>query len=171
MRKVIGLVAVLTLGALPAIAFAEEAPAQKSAAQLCQEQKRAMGDAAFKALYGTNANKSNAFGKCVSKQNARSAENSQNAAKACVEERKTLGEQAFRDKYGKNGNKANAFGKCVSAKAAAEASAEQAATIKAAKACNAERKAMGDAAFKTKYGTGASKANAFGKCVSKHARA
>ena len=114
MRKLIGLIAVLTLGALPAIAFAEDAPAQKTAAQLCQEQMKAMGDTAFKALYGTNSNKSNAFGKCVSKQNAQSAENAQNAAKACADERKTLGEQAFRDKYGKNGNKANAFGKCVS---------------------------------------------------------
>jgi hypothetical protein len=167
MRKLIGLIAVLTLGALPAIAFAEEAPAQKSAAQLCQEQKKAMGDVAFKALYGTNANKSNAFGKCVSKQNAKSEENKQNAAKACAEERKTLGEQAFKDKYGKNDNKANAFGKCVSMKAQAETAAEQAATIKAAKACKTERKTLGDAAFKTKYGTNANKSNAFGKCVSK----
>jgi hypothetical protein len=171
MRKLIGLIAVLTLGALPAIAFAEEAPAQKSAAQLCQEQKKAMGDVAFKALYGTNANKSNAFGKCVSKQNAKSAENKQNAAKACAEERKTLGEQAFKDKYGKNDNKANAFGKCVSLKAQAETAAEQAATIKAAKACKAERKTLGEAAFKAKYGTNANKSNAFGKCVSKLASA
>jgi hypothetical protein len=171
MRKLIGLIAVLTLGALPAIALAEEAPAQKSAAQLCQEQKKAMGDVAFKALYGTNANKSNAFGKCVSKQNAKSAENKQNAAKACAEERKTLGEQAFKDKYGKNDNKANAFGKCVSMKAQAETAAEQAATIKAAKACKAERKTLGEAAFKAKYGTNANKSNAFGKCVSKLASA
>jgi hypothetical protein len=168
MRKLIGLVAVLALGALPTLAFAEDAPAQKSAAQLCQEQKKAMGDTAFKALYGTNANKSNAFGKCVSKQNAKSAENKQNAAKACADERKTLGEPAFAEKYGKNGSKANAFGKCVSMKAQAETAAEQAATIKAAKACKAERTAMGAAAFKTKYG---GKANAFGKCVSKLTRA
>jgi hypothetical protein len=168
MRKLIGLIAVLMLGALPAIAFAEEAPTQKTASQLCQEQKKAMGDAAFKLLHGTNANKSNAMGKCVSKQTAQNSENRQNAAKACAEERDTLGEQAFKDKYGKNGNKANAFGKCVSMKAQAETAAEQAATINAAKACKAERTAMGAAAFKTKYG---GKANAFGKCVSKLARA
>jgi hypothetical protein len=168
MRKLIGLIAVLMLGAIPAIAFAADAPAQKSAAQLCHEQKKAMGDAAFKLLHGTNANKSNAFGKCVSKQTAKSAENTQNASKACNDERTTLGEQAFKDKYGKNGNKANAFGKCVSMKAQAETAAEQTATIKAAKACKAERTAMGAAAFKTKYG---GKANAFGKCVSKLARA
>jgi hypothetical protein len=171
MRKLTSLVAALALVALPAAAFAEGAPEQKSAAQLCQEQKTAMGDVAFKALYGTNANKANAFGKCVSKQNAQASENHTNAAKACSEERKTLGEQAFRDKYGKNGNKANAFGKCVSANVQAETAAEQAATIKAAKACKAERKALGDAAFKAKYGTNANKANAFGKCVSKHTRA
>jgi hypothetical protein len=165
MRKLIGLVAVLMLGALPAIAFAEAAPAQKSAAQLCQEQKKAVGDAAFKSLYG---GKSNAFGKCVSKQNAQSAENKQNAAKTCSDERTTLGEQAFKDKYGKNGSKANAFGKCVSMHAQAETAAEQAATIKAAKTCKAERTAMGASAFKTKYG---GKANAFGKCVAKLARA
>jgi hypothetical protein len=168
MRKLIGLLAVLTLGALPAIAFAEDAPAQKSAAQLCQEQKKAIGDAAFKLLHGTNTNKSNAMGKCVSKQTSQSAENKQNAAKACADERKTLGEPAFAEKYGKNGSKANAFGKCVSMKAQAETAAEQAATIKAAKACKAERTAMGAAAFKTKYG---GKANAFGKCVSKLTRA
>jgi hypothetical protein len=171
MRKLIALIAALTLGALPAIAFAEEAPAQKSAAQLCQEQKKAMGDAAFKALYGTTANKSNAFGRCVSKQNAQSAENRQNAATACADERKTLGEPAFKAKYGQNDSKANAFGKCVSLKAQAETAAEQAATIKAAKACKAERKAMGDTAFRAKYGTNAAKSNAFGKCVAKLARA
>jgi hypothetical protein len=52
--------------------------------------------------------------------------------------------------------------------AQAETAAEQAATIKAAKACKAERTAMGATAFKTKYG---GKANAFGKCVAKLARA
>jgi hypothetical protein len=171
MRKLIGLIAVLTLGALPAIAFAEDAPAQKTASQLCQEQKKAMGDAAFKALHGTNANKSNAFGKCVSKQKIKSAENTRSGAKACAEERRTLGEPAFRDKYGTNDNKANAFGKCVSTKAQAETAAEQAATINAAKACKAERKTMGESAFKSRYGTNASKSNAFGKCVSKLARA
>ena len=171
MRKVIGLVAVLTLGALPAIAFAEEAPAQKTASQLCQEQKQAIGDAAFKALHGLNASKSNAMGKCVAKLNAEKAQHARNAAKTCAEERKTLGEQAFKAKYGKNDNKANAFGKCVSAQTAAAVKAAQAATIKAAKSCKAELKTMGGAAFAAKYGTGAAKTNAFGKCVSKLAHA
>jgi hypothetical protein len=117
MRKLIGLSAVLMLVALPAIALAQDAP--KNASQLCKEQRKAMGDVAFKALYGTNANKSNAHGKCVSKQNAQAAENNQNASKACKAERKTLGETAFKAKYGTNANKSNAFGKCVSKLASA----------------------------------------------------
>jgi hypothetical protein len=33
----------------------------------CRAERTAMGEANFKSTYGTNANKSNAFGKCVSK--------------------------------------------------------------------------------------------------------
>ena len=41
----------------------------------------------------------------------------------------------------------------------------------AAKKCKAERETLGVQAFKDKYGTNANKANAFGKCVSKLAKA
>ena len=47
---------------------------RKSAAKSCAAERKA-GPDAFKAKYGTNANKSNAFGKCVSagaRQNAKS---------------------------------------------------------------------------------------------------
>jgi hypothetical protein len=93
-----------------------------------------------------------------------------NAAKKCKAER-ALGLEAFKTKYGTNANKANAFGKCVSgqAKKAEEAEAAEA-TENAAKKCKAER-ALGLEAFKNKYGTNANKANAFGKCVSKLAKA
>jgi hypothetical protein len=40
-----------------------------------------------------------------------------------------------------------------------------------AKKCKAERASIGVDAFKAKYGTNANKANAFGKCVSKLAKA
>ncbi len=97
----------------------------------------------------------------------------QNAAKACKAERAQMGAQAFAAKYGTNANKANAFGKCVSGKvkkAEAEAEASEQARENAAKQCKAERTALGVEAFKNKYGTNANKANAFGKCVSKHAK-
>jgi hypothetical protein len=168
MRKLIALVAVLAFGGLPATAVAKDAPPQKKPSQLCQEQRQAIGVSDFKALYGTNAGKTNAFGKCVARQLAESAQNTLNAARACREERDTLGEQVFNERYGKNPKKADAFGKCVSVKAQAETAAEQAATINAARACKAERRSLGNAAFKRKYG---GKASAFGKCVSRLARA
>lgn len=100
-----------------------------------------------------------------------------NAAKACKAERGTTAQSmaAFKAKYGTNATKANAFGKCVSGKAkkAKEQDAEEQeeARENAAKKCKAERASMGLQAFKDKYGTNANKANAFGKCVSKLAKA
>jgi len=40
---------------------------EKNAAKKCKAEREAMGADAFKAKYGTNANKANALGKCVSK--------------------------------------------------------------------------------------------------------
>jgi len=105
----------------------------------------------------------------------------QNAAQTCQAERSKLGEDAFRAKYGTNGNGANAFGKCVSGASKSEGDDEDQnenestaskskAEQNAAKKCKAERK-LDPAAFKAKYGTNHNKANAFGKCVSKLAKA
>src|SRR3954452_7846098 len=73
---------------------------------------------AFAEKYGTNANKKNAFGKCVS-QKAREEQRERRAArrkarKDCRAERKDIGRAAFAEKYGAKHNKRNAFGKCVS---------------------------------------------------------
>jgi ABC-type microcin C transport system permease subunit YejB len=102
-----------------------------------------------------------------------------NAAKVCKAERGTTAQSiaAFKEKYGTNANKANAFGKCVSGmvkKLEAQADEQAAEAEKnAAKQCKAERgtTAQSIAAFKEKYGTNKNKANAFGKCVSKLAKA
>ena len=95
--------------------------AQKNAAKLCKAERESLGAPAFADKYGTNANKRNAFGKCVSQhakhQGTVFEEHNQaklNAAKVCKAERLTLGNEAFADKYGTNANKRNAFGKCVS---------------------------------------------------------
>jgi hypothetical protein len=68
MRKFILVLCTAAL-CVPAFALAGTPnPADKaSAAQQCATERTAMGVDAFKALYGTNGNKSNAFGKCVSK--------------------------------------------------------------------------------------------------------
>jgi hypothetical protein len=71
------------------------------------------GGKTFAQFYGTNADLSNAFGKCVStKAQAASGAQSQatvSAAKACATEQ-SAGAAAFTTKYG-------TFGKCVSFKA------------------------------------------------------
>ncbi|HEU4657556.1 MAG TPA: hypothetical protein VFR97_08530 [Capillimicrobium sp.] len=107
-------------------------PATKSAAKLCKEQRASMGVTAFRDLYGTNQNKKNAFGKCVSKlskekpaEQQQTAESTTDAATTCKAERASIGEEAFAAKYGTNKNKANAFGKCVSAQAKADDDAEE----------------------------------------------
>jgi hypothetical protein len=72
------------------------------------------------------------------------------------------GGKSFAEFYGNNRNDRNAYGKCVSSKAQAADARQEAATMKAAKACKAER-AADLAAFTAKYG---GRASAFGKCVS-----
>jgi ribosomal protein S24E len=97
--------------------------ADKNAAKACKAERATMGVEAFKTKYGTNANKANAFGKCVSGKSkakgeddaeAETQEARENAAKKCKAERENMGLEAFRNKYGTNANKANALGKCVS---------------------------------------------------------
>jgi hypothetical protein len=143
-----------------------------------------MGAKAFNDLYGTNASKSNAFGKCVSKLKKSDSSTEQkahaNAARACDAERTQLGDDAFQDKYSTNKNKhnphgTNGFGKCVSSKAKTQSDqdedAQQQATISAARQCRAERAQLGKDAFDNKYGTNRNKRNAFGRCVSQKAKA
>ena len=166
MRKLVLLI-VLAL-AIPAAALADDttpAPSTQDAAQAaCSAQRTALGDVAFKQLYGTNANKANAFGKCVSKA-SKSVEANDAAAVSTCKTEQAAGRDAFAKKYGTNKNGANAFGKCVSASSTDADHADQAATITAAKSCKTEQ-ATGRDAFAKKYGTNANKSNAFGKCVS-----
>jgi len=165
MRK-LSFICLLAVLAIPAWAAAgTPTPADHAAAtKQCATERTAMGTPAFKLLYGTNANKSNAFGKCVSKLAHQNAKNQSNAAAQCRAER-TADPAAFAAKYGSGKKHANAFGKCVSQTAKAAAAAQVKATSNAAKACWTERQAD-PAAFKAKYGTNANKSNAFGKCVS-----
>ena len=109
-------------------AKAERKAARTNAAKDCRTER---GDteetiAAFRDKYGTNANKKNAFGKCVSQkakanrqeqdqEDAAEAEATKNAAQECDTER-SADSKAFQEKYGTNHNKKNAFGKCVSQK-------------------------------------------------------
>jgi hypothetical protein len=104
----------------------EEKSARTNAAQECKTEREA-DPVAFMDDHGTNPNKRNAFGKCVSKKakakedaaderDAREAREFKNAAKECDAERDADPDE-FATTYGTNENKSNAFGKCVSKKA------------------------------------------------------
>ena len=186
----------LLTGALVALAVAPQGAVAKpssvdrqTAAQECRAERGTASATreAFKVRYGTNKSKRNAFGKCVSRRSRieerQVAKAVTNAAKECQAER-AANPAAFALKYGTTpkvayGNPGNAFGKCVSAKARAKKQAAQVADAKrilrrinAAKACAAERKAEGRTEFGRTYGTVKSKRrNAFGRCVSKKAKA
>ena len=173
MRKLIILAVGVTALVLPLTALADNsAPTPTTvASQTCAQLKTAMGVTAFAAAYGSNASKSNAFGKCVSKNTKAAAQVVANAAQACKAEQ-AKDEAAFTAKYGTNGKTGsngtakNAFGRCVSA-SVKQAADKQAAAIKtAAASCKAARKADA-AAFATKYGKAH---NAFGKCVASTAK-
>jgi hypothetical protein len=104
----------------------QEQSAHTNAAKECKAERTA-DPVAFANTYGTNGNKRNAFGKCVSKkakakeaaadeQDQQEATEFKNAAKECDSER-DADSAAFAEKYGTNENNRNAFGKCVSSKA------------------------------------------------------
>jgi hypothetical protein len=134
MRKIALTTALLAL-AVPAIAQADgTTPSPKTTAEKLCRAERGTTDAtkaAFAQKYGTNKNKKNAFGKCVSKTTAEQRKQDDTAtedaaevqaAKACSTERGTTTDTiaAFTQKYGTNKNKKNAFGKCVSQTASAQ---------------------------------------------------
>jgi hypothetical protein len=169
MRKTILVATAVAALALPIAALADTAaptPAS-SAAELCKQQKDGMGAGPFAALYGTNASKANAFGKCVSKNAKLAAADVTNAAKACATERASDA-AAFATKYGTNGKAGskgadkNAFGKCVSGAVKQSTTAQAAKVAAAAASCKAAKKA--DAA------TFAKNYSSFGKCVSAAAK-
>lgn len=157
--------------ALAALAVPAVSPAAvsqtdfKNAAKFCKALRADMGVNTFRQTFGTNKNKRNAYGKCVSKHARTLDEVHSDAVKQCKTER-AADPAAFAAKYGSNKNGKNALGKCVS-QAERELKAAVADEIEnAAKECKAERKAD-PGAFASKYGTNANKRNAFGKCVSK----
>ena len=173
-------VAALAVAAiLPVAAFADEvSPSDKAnGARACQALKTSLGEATFKSTYGTNADKSNAMGKCVSKWAQAEHSNRHEATVACKAEQADAnfaashGGKTFAQYYGEGKKGANALNRCIAAKRAAETAEDRQAVANAARSCKAERKAMGADPFKAKYGSNADKSNAFGRCVAKLAQA
>src|SRR3954452_1509310 len=162
MQKKLSLAAIAgaLLFALPALADDTTAPTgAPSAQQQCRTERTQMGTDKFRDAYGTNKNKRNAFGKCVSKRADATDENAteahSNASTTCRDEQ-AKDPAAFDTKYGTNKNKNNSFGKCVSQHAqeeTADATKQDIADdVNAARQCAAEGKPDPEA-FKKKYGT------------------
>jgi hypothetical protein len=183
MKKTLTTIAIAGTLGFAAPAFADETttptptPAPTPSAQeQCRSERDQMGQELFRATYGTNHHKRNAFGRCVStrshatKQARKQAKS--NASQDCKAE-KAQDPAAFAQKYGTGKKARNAHGRCVSQKAAAKTAAtveqQVAADVSAAQACKAERDAD-SAAFKEKYGSNRNKRNAFGKCVSQQSK-
>lgn len=132
-------------------------------ARTCRALRAQMTAPIFAQAYGRNANDRNAFGKCVSTTAKAQAHNEVSASSTCRAEQSdqsfaaTHDGRTFEQTYGTNSDLSNAFGKCVSGKAKAASAAQAHATVRAAQACRAERRAD-PTAFKAKYGT-------FRRCV------
>jgi hypothetical protein len=178
LKRIIGVVAVAAAFAVPVVAVANDQPTstdKQNASQQCKALLKAAGKTNFAATWGKNANKKNAFGKCVStmaKQEAQQRQDAQsNAAKDCKTEKAQSDAdfqaahngQTFAQFYGaKNAN--SAYGKCVSTKAKqnkAEADQKDKDTVSAAKYCKGQQ-SQDAAGFKKTYRN-------FGACVSKKA--
>lgn len=156
---------------LPAAALADSTDTTKapSSSSQCKTLRHQMGTDGFRAAYGTNKNKRNAFGKCVSALNKAGKAEHSDSVDVCTAER-TADATAFVAKYGTGKKGKNAFGKCVSSHAKHDGSEVRRDQRNAAKTCKAER-SNDKAAFTAKYGTNKNKRNAFGKCVSATAKA
>lgn len=172
------LLALVVAVLIPAAALADTGNSADKAngARSCQALKASLG-ATFNATYGTNASKSNAFGKCVSTWARAEHQNRHEANAACTAEKADAnfaashGGKTFEQVYGAGKKGANAMRRCANAKRESGSAQDRVKTENAAKKCKTERKTLGDTAFTAKYGTNADKTNAFGKCVSKLAQA
>jgi hypothetical protein len=173
----------LTIAALGALLLASSAFAdtvngqdKANAARDCSALRTSLGLTTFAQTYGTNPELNNAFGKCVAKLAGSEHGARQNASAACTAEQAdpnfpaTHGDKTFDQFYGTGKKGMNAFERCVSDKVKTTITTVTTGLRNAARSCKAERQSLGAEPFKTKYGTNASKSNAFGKCVAKLAK-
>ena len=101
---------IVAAAALPGVAVAANPNASdlKNAARQCRAERGATVESrkAFRLKYGTNANGSDAFGKCVSTRARANAALRQAATRTCLHERgkSVASRNAFELKYGAAGN-------------------------------------------------------------------
>jgi hypothetical protein len=115
MRRMLVICALIGAVLVPSALAADPTPADfKNAAKYCKAARESKGVAAFQTQYGTNKNKKNAYGKCVSataKAKAKKREDAAetNAATAECKKQQAADAAKFAQDY-KN------FGQCVKSK-------------------------------------------------------
>lgn len=173
MKRITVAMGLIVALALPAGAAAEADNADQQAAQKQCKAERGKTRATREGFRAKYRSMSRCVRSNAAEEEAEHKRAQTNAARECKAERSELGPEAFADKYGDNANKRNAYGKCVSTLARRDKAdmddddSDDAAQFRnAAKACAAEREAMGGSAFAETHGTNANGRNAFGKCVS-----
>ena len=130
MKTLLTIASLLVLAVPVALAAPPTGSDTKNAAKVCKAERGTTADdiEAFNKKHGTNKNKKNAFGQCVSgkakdktkgKEEEKDGEEQEaeaEATKMCKAERGTTAAtiDAFNKRHGTNKNKKNAFGKCVS---------------------------------------------------------
>lgn len=141
-------------------------------ARACAALRTQMTVAVFRQSFGTNANHSNAFGKCVSIVARTQSSDLVGAAQICLTEAtdasfsSTHDGKTFQQFYGTNADLSDAFGNCVLKKLQASNAQLMQSLLKASKTCKAMRR-TDPATFRQKYGT---RPNALAKCVSAQAK-
>jgi len=168
MRKMLIIIAAAAL--LAPVAAMATAPQSSNASRTCTALKATMGATAFAQAYPT-------FGACVSAVTPLDKSNTTSAQSLCTAEQNDANFAAshngktFAQFYGTGKSGKDAFGRCVSQKAQASSQAIANGQSNPAKTCSAQRTQMGVSAFDKLYGVNGNAKNAFGKCVSKAARA
>ena len=147
-------------------------------ARACRALRASMGVELFRQSYGTaQANRMNAFGRCVSQWTHRAHQLRMQARAACAAEQadasfaESHDGKSFDEFYGTGPQHRQALQNCVASKLQEATSEAQSNTTNAAKECKAERAGMTAAEFRAKYGKNENDRNAFGKCVSQLAKA
>jgi hypothetical protein len=117
MKRTLAICALIGAVLVPSALAADPTPADfKNAAKYCKAVRESKGVEVFQTDYGTNKNKKNAYGKCVSKTAKAKAEKredaeEQNAATAACKKQQSENATKFAQDY-KN------FGQCVKAEKA-----------------------------------------------------
>jgi hypothetical protein len=114
LKRILLLSALVAAILVPSALAADPTPTDfKNAAKYCKALRESKGVEAFATLYGTNTNKKNAYGKCVSKSASARAEKREDAAEAQAvadcKKQKTEDAAKFAENY-KN------LGQCVKSK-------------------------------------------------------